>query len=57
MYLRAELVFILEHHNATKLSPALRGAFISAYAGNEVPNMTTVHRLVTKFRDAGNVCL
>jgi hypothetical protein len=57
MYSRAERVFILEHYFASKSFSAVREAFSNAYPDKEVPNKTTVHRLVTKFRDTGSVCL
>jgi hypothetical protein len=38
-------------------SAALRETFSNAYPDKEVLNKTTIHRLVTKFRDAGSVCL
>jgi rRNA maturation protein Rpf1 len=50
VYSRAERVFILEHYFASKSFPAVREAFSSAYPDKDVPNMTTIHRLVTKFR-------
>jgi hypothetical protein len=31
--------------------------FSNAYSDKEEPNKTTIHRLVTKFRDTGSVCL
>jgi hypothetical protein len=34
-----------------------REAFSNAYPDKEVPNKTTMHRLVTKFRDTGSACL
>jgi hypothetical protein len=56
MYSRAERVFILEHHFASKSFAAVREAFSNAYPDKEVPNKTTIRRLVTSFRDTGNVC-
>jgi hypothetical protein len=53
---RYERVFILEHYFAPKSSAALREAFSNAYPDKEVLNKTTKHRLVTQFRDVGNVC-
>jgi hypothetical protein len=50
-YSRAEHVFILEHNFASKSFAAVREAFNNAYPDKEVPNKTTVHRLVTIFRD------
>jgi hypothetical protein len=35
----------------------LREAFSNAYTDKEVPNKTTIHGLVTKFRNTGSVCL
>jgi hypothetical protein len=57
VYSRAERVFILEHYFASKSFAAVREAFRNAYPDKEVPNKATIHRLVTKFRDTGNVCL
>jgi hypothetical protein len=57
MYSWAERVFILEHYFASKSFAAVREAFSNAYPDKEVPNKTIVHRLVTKFRDTGSVCL
>jgi hypothetical protein len=42
-------VFILEHYFASKSFTAVREAFSNAYPDNEVPNKTTIHRLVAKF--------
>jgi hypothetical protein len=56
VYSRAERVFIIEHHFASKSFAAVREAFSNAYPDKEVPNKTTVYRLVTKFRDPGSVC-
>jgi hypothetical protein len=50
VYSRAERVFILEHYFASKSFAAVRETFSNAYPDREVPNKTTVHRLVTKFR-------
>jgi hypothetical protein len=57
VYSRAERVFILEHYFASKSFAAVREAFSNVYPDKEVPNKTTIHRLVTKFRDTGSVCL
>jgi hypothetical protein len=57
VYSRAKRVFILEHYFTLKSFAAVCEAFISAYPDKEVPNKTTVHRLVTTFRDIGRVCL
>jgi hypothetical protein len=57
VYSRAECVFILGHNSASKSFAAVREAFSNAYPGKEVPNKTIIHRLVTKFRDTGSVCL
>jgi hypothetical protein len=54
VYSRAEHVFILENYFASKSFAAVREAFINAYPDKEVPNRT-IHRLVTKFRDTGQV--
>jgi hypothetical protein len=56
VYSRAERVFILEHYSSSKSFAVVREAFSNAYPDKEVPNKTTVHRLVTKFRDTGSVC-
>jgi hypothetical protein len=56
-YSRAERVFILEHYLPSKSFAAVREAFSNVYPDKEVPNKTTVHRLVTKFCDTGSVCL
>jgi hypothetical protein len=42
---------------ASKSFAAVRKAFNNAYPDKEVPNKTTVHEPVTKFRDTGSVCL
>jgi hypothetical protein len=57
VYSRAERVFVLEHYFASKSFGAVREAFSNAYPDKEVTNKTTMHRLVTKFRDTGSVCL
>jgi hypothetical protein len=57
IYSRAECVFFLEHYFASESFAAVRGAFSDAYPDKEVTNETTGHRLLTKFRDAGSVCL
>jgi hypothetical protein len=49
-------VFILEHYFAPKSLAALREGFSNAYPDEEVANKTTIHRLVTTFRDTGSVC-
>jgi hypothetical protein len=56
VYSRAERVFILEHYFTSKLFAVVREAFSNAYPDKEVPNKTTIHRLVTTFRDTGSVC-
>jgi hypothetical protein len=55
MYSRAERVFILEHCLASKSSAAVREAFRNEYPDKEVPSKTTIHRLVTEFRNKGSV--
>jgi hypothetical protein len=57
VYSRAERVFILEHYFASKLYAAVREAFSNAYPDKEVPNKTTIHRLVIQFQDKEDVCL
>jgi hypothetical protein len=49
-------VFILEHYFASKSFAAVREEFSSAYPDKEVPNKTTIQRLVTEFWDTGSVC-
>jgi hypothetical protein len=53
---RTERVFFLKHCFASTSFDAVREAFSNAYPDKEVPNMTTIHRLVSKFRDTGSVC-
>jgi hypothetical protein len=55
-YPRAERVFILELCFASKSFVAVREAFSNADPGKEGPNKTTIHRLVTTFRDTESVC-
>jgi hypothetical protein len=55
VYSRAERVFILEHYFASKSFAAIRKAFSNAYPDKEVPNKTTIHRLVTIFWDTESV--
>jgi hypothetical protein len=55
VYSRAERVFILGHYFASKSFVAVREAFSNAYPGKEVPNKTTIHRLVTEFWYTGSV--
>jgi hypothetical protein len=50
VYSRAECVFILKNYFASKSFLAVREAFSNAHPDNEVPNKTTVHRLVKRFR-------
>jgi hypothetical protein len=57
VYSRAERVFILEHYFASKSFAAVREACNNANPDKEVPKKTTAHRLVTKFRDTGSVCV
>jgi hypothetical protein len=42
-------MFILEHYFLSKSFAAVREAFSIVYPDKDVPNKTTVHRLVTKF--------
>jgi hypothetical protein len=49
-------VFIREHCFASKSFAAVREAFSYAYPHKEVPNKTTVRRVVTELRHAGSVC-
>jgi hypothetical protein len=57
VYLRAESVLFLAHYFASKSCAAVSEAFSSTYPDREVPKKTTIHRLLTKFRDTGSVCL
>jgi hypothetical protein len=57
VYSRAETVSVLENYFASKSFAALRETFSTAYPDKEVPNKTTMHRVGTKFRDTGSVCL
>jgi hypothetical protein len=54
VYSRAECVFILEYYFASKSFAAVHESFSNAYPDKEVPNKTTIHRLVTKSRDTLN---
>jgi hypothetical protein len=45
---RAERVFILKHYFDSKQFSAARKAFSNVYLDREVPNKTTMHRLITK---------
>jgi hypothetical protein len=54
VYSRAERAFILEYYFALKSFAAVRELFGNAYPDKEVPNKTTVHRLVKKFWDTGS---
>jgi hypothetical protein len=56
VYSVAERVFIPEHYFASKSFAAIREAFSNVYPDKEVPN-NTIHRMVTKYRDTGSVCL
>jgi hypothetical protein len=56
VYSRAECVVILESYFASKSFAAIREAFSNAYPDKEVPNKSTIHWLVTKFRNTGSVC-
>jgi hypothetical protein len=47
----------IEHYFAPKSFAAVREAFSNAYPDNKVPNKTTLHQTVTKFRDTGRVCV
>jgi hypothetical protein len=50
VYSQAERVFTLEYYLASKSFAAGSEAFSSACPDMEVPNKTTIHRLVTKFQ-------
>jgi hypothetical protein len=41
----------------SKSFAAVREEFSNAYSDKEIPNKTTIHQLVTMFRDIGSVCL
>jgi hypothetical protein len=56
VYFRAGSVFILEQNFTSKSSSAVREAFSNVYPDKVVPNKTTIHWMITKFRDAGK-CL
>jgi hypothetical protein len=56
VYSQAERVFILEHYFASKSFAAVPEAFSNVYPDKEVPNKTTIHKLVT-FRGTGSVYL
>jgi hypothetical protein len=49
VYSQAEHLFGHEYYFAWKWYAAAREAFSSVYPDKEVPNKTTVHRLVTNF--------
>jgi hypothetical protein len=55
VYSRAERLSILEHYFASKSFAAVCEAFSNAYRDKKVVNMTTICRLITKFRM--NACL
>jgi hypothetical protein len=57
VYSRGERVFTPEHYLASKSFAAVREAFSNACPDKEVLNETTIHRLITKFRDTGSVCV
>jgi hypothetical protein len=57
VYSLAEHVFILIHYFTLKLFAAVHEAFSNAYPDKEALNKTTLHQLVTTFRDTDNVCL
>jgi hypothetical protein len=48
---------MLKHYFTSESFAAVREAFSNAYPYKEVPNGTTVHRLVTKFRATENIWL
>jgi hypothetical protein len=50
-------VFILEHYFASKSFAVVREAFSNVYRDKKVPNKTSIHRLVTTYRNTGRVCL
>jgi hypothetical protein len=50
-------VFIVEHYCASKSHAAFSEAFSNVYPDKEVPNKTSIHRLLTTFLDTGSVCV
>jgi hypothetical protein len=50
-------VFILEYYFASKSFAAVREAFSNAYPDKEIPNKTTIHRMVRKRRNTRSVSL
>jgi hypothetical protein len=57
VYSRAERVLILEYYLTSKSFAAVREAFCNAYPDKEVPNKTTMYRMLTKFLNTGSACL
>jgi hypothetical protein len=55
VYSPAKRVFIQEHYIAPKSFAAVREAFSNAFSNKEVHNKTTVHRILTTFRDTGSI--
>jgi hypothetical protein len=55
VYSLEERVFILENFLVLKSFASVREAFSNAYPDKKVPNKTTIHRLVTKFRDTDSI--
>jgi hypothetical protein len=56
-YSQTERAFILEHHLTLKSISAVGKEFNSAYSEKEVSSTATMQWMVTKFRDAGSVCM
>lgn len=56
-YSRAESMFTPKYYVATKSFGAVREAFIDEYPDRKVPSNARTYRLVTTFRNMGNVCM
>jgi hypothetical protein len=56
VYLKAENMFILKHNFAFESFAAISETFSSVFREKKVPNETTAHLLVIKFRDRRNIC-
>jgi hypothetical protein len=57
VYSWAEQVSVLEYYFASKSFVAVRKAFSNTYREKEISNKTTIHWLVTTFRDTWIVCV
>jgi hypothetical protein len=49
-------VFILESYYTSKSFTVVCDAFSNAYHDKELSNKTSIHLLVTEFRDTGSAC-